>query len=79
MLLIDNLVVSPASFVLWVLRQVHRAAQEELDHEAERIPLQLAELHRLLEAGQIGEQEFDARERALLARLDELEQGAASR
>jgi len=77
MLLIDDLLVSPATFVLWILRQVHQAAEKELEDEAERIPGQLAELHRLLESGQIGEEEFDARERKLLDRLDALDQRAA--
>ena len=77
MLLIDDLVASPVTFVLWVLRQVHEAAEQELKDEAERIPVQLAELHRLLESGQIGEEEFDARERELLDRLDEIEPYAA--
>jgi len=77
MLLIDDLLVSPATFVLWILRQVHQAAEKELKDEAERIPGQLAELHRLLESGQIGEEEFDARERKLLDRLDALDQRAA--
>jgi len=77
MLLIDDLLVSPATFVLWILRQVQQAAEKELKDEAERIPGQLAELHRLLESGQIGEEEFDARERKLLDRLDALDQRAA--
>ncbi len=72
MLLIDDLLASPFKFVLWVMEQVHDAAEQEMREEAERIPLQLAELYRMLEAGQIGEDEFERRERALLSRLDEL-------
>lgn len=72
MLLIDDLLASPFKFVLWVMEQVHDAAQQEIREEAERIPLELAELYRMLEAGQISENQFDKRERALLNRLDEL-------
>lgn len=72
MLLLDDILASPFKFVLWVMEQVHEAAEQEMREEAERIPLQLAELYRMLEAGQISEGEFDRRERALLDRLDQL-------
>ena len=78
MLLVDDLVTSPVNFVLWIMRQVHEAAEKELNDEADRIPVQLAELHRLLESRQITEQEFEEREGELLDRLDELNQRAAS-
>ena len=74
MLLLDDLVASPVSFVLWVLRQVHEAAEKELEDEAEEIPSRLAELHRQLESGQISERDFDEQERQLLDRLDQLEE-----
>jgi hypothetical protein len=72
MLLIDDLILAPGKFVLWILRQVHEAAEKELDHEGERLTAELSELHRRLEAGAIDEQEFDLRERQILDRLDEL-------
>jgi len=58
--------------VLWILRQVHEAAEKELDQEGERLGAELGELHRRLEAGAIDERAFDAREREILDRLDEL-------
>ena len=72
MLLIDDLILSPGKFVFWILRQVHEAAEKELDHEAERLTAELGELHRGLESGAVGEREFDAREREILDRLDQL-------
>lgn len=72
MLLIDDLILAPGKFVLWILRQVHEAAEKELDQEGERLTAELAELHRRLEAGAIEEREFDLREREILDRLDEL-------
>lgn len=74
MLLIDDLLASPVNFVIWIMRQVQEAAEKELRDEADRIPVQLAELHRLLESEQITEQEFETREGELLDRLDELNQ-----
>ncbi len=78
MLLLDDLLAAPFKFVLWVMEQVHDAAEQEMRAEAERIPLELAELYRMLEAGQISESEFDRRERALLDRLDQLEREKAA-
>ncbi len=72
MLLIDDLLLSPGKFVVWVLRQVHDAAEKEMENEAERITGHLGDLHRLLESGRISEEEFDARERKLLDRLEEI-------
>lgn len=72
MLLIDDLILSPGKFVLWIMRQVHDAAEKEMDQEGERITAELGELHRRLEAGAVSEEEFDMRERKLLDRLDEL-------
>jgi len=72
MLLIDDLLLAPGSFALWILRQVHEAAEKEMDQEAERITAELGELHGHLESGAISEQQFEAREGELLDRLDEL-------
>ncbi len=73
MLLIDDLILAPGRFLVWVARQVHEAARKELDGEAEQITVELGELHRRLETGAIGEPEFAACERELLDRLDELQ------
>jgi Gas vesicle protein G len=72
MLLIDDLLLAPGKFVFWVLRQVHEAAEKELDQEGERLTAELGEMHRRLEAGAIDEGEFDLREHQILDRLDEL-------
>ncbi|HTQ25830.1 MAG TPA: gas vesicle protein GvpG [Candidatus Binataceae bacterium] len=79
MFLIDDLLLAPGKFVLWVLRQVHEAAEKELDQEGERLTAELGELHRRLEARTIGEREFDLRERKILDRLEELKSRGAER
>jgi hypothetical protein len=77
MFLVDDLVLSPAKFVLWIFRQVHDAAKEELSGERQRITAELSQLHAMLEGGRLSEDEFDALERVLLDRLDALEEQAA--
>jgi hypothetical protein len=80
MFLIDDLLLSPVKGVLWVFREIHDAAQQELAGESEAITAALSELYMRLETGQITEAEFDAQEKVLLDRLDRLQaQEAPSR
>ena len=69
MFLIDDILLSP---LLWIAREVHKAAEEELANESETIKADLSELYLMLETGRITEEEFDAREKKLLDRLDEI-------
>jgi hypothetical protein len=73
MFLIDDVLMSPVKGVLWVFREIHDAAQQELAGESEAITAALSELYMKLEIGQITEMEFDAQEKVLLDRLDHLQ------
>jgi hypothetical protein len=73
MFLVDDILMSPVKGVLWVFREIHDAAQQELAGESEAITAALSELYMRLETGQITEDEFDAQEKALLDRLDRLQ------
>jgi hypothetical protein len=77
MLLIDDILFFPVRGIIWIFREIHKAAQQELVSESEEITAQLSELYMRLETGQISEEEFDAREKILLDRLDEIERGRA--
>ncbi|MCR4308485.1 MAG: gas vesicle protein GvpG [Deltaproteobacteria bacterium] len=70
MFLIDDILLSPLHGVLWVAREVDKAAQEELANESGTIKADLSELYLMLETGRITEEEFDAREKVMLDRLD---------
>jgi len=70
MLLVDSLLASPFKGLLWIFREIHKAAQEETANEAESITHSLAELYAQLETGQITEEEFAVEETRLLDRLD---------
>ena len=72
MFLIDDLLLAPGSFLIWVMRKVHEAALEELENDTARITTELSELHRKLETGAITESQFEAREKELLDRLDQI-------
>ena len=77
MFILDDLIAAPFKGVLWILKEVVAAAEEEQAAESDRIKDRLRELYLLLETAQITEAEFDAEESTLLDRLDELEQAAA--
>jgi hypothetical protein len=73
MFLVDDILLSPVKGVLWVFREIHDAAQQELAGESETITAALSELYMRLETEQITEAEFDAQEKTLLDRLDRLQ------
>jgi hypothetical protein len=73
MFLVDDILLSPVKGVLWVFREIHDAAQQELAGESKAITTVLSELYMRLETGQITEAEFDAQEKVLLDRLDRLQ------
>ena len=70
MLLLDDVLLAPFGGLLWIVQKVHDAARDEMAHEADAITEELRQLYLKLEAKQIAEAEFDARERGLLDRLD---------
>jgi hypothetical protein len=78
MFFVDDLLMSPVKGVLWVFREIHDAAQQELAGESEAITAALSELYMKLETGQITEEQFDAQEKVLLDRLDRLQAEEAS-
>tara|TARA_Y100001933_G_C18962443_1_gene548740 strand:- start:724 stop:1032 length:309 start_codon:yes stop_codon:yes gene_type:complete len=73
MFIVDDLVLSPFKGFMWLVRELHSAAEREFADERERTLRALQSLHMRLEAGQIDEDEFDAEEARLLDRLDELD------
>ncbi len=73
MLLVDDILCFPVSGILWIFREIHNAALEEMASEPEAIAQQLRRLYMQLETGTISESEFDSEEKHLLDRLEELE------
>ena len=76
MLLVDDILCFPVRSILWILREIHNAAVEEVENEPEAIAQQLRRLYMQLETGAISEPEFEAGEKQLLDRLEAL--GGAS-
>lgn len=78
MLLLDDIALFPMRGILWVFRELHNAAMQELANEADSITNDLSQLYMMLERGEIPEAEFAARERELLERLEKIQQQTTS-
>jgi hypothetical protein len=74
MLILDDIFFFPVRSILWIFREIHNAAQQEIATEAEAITAELSELYMMLETGRITEDELDAKEVELLDRLDEIQE-----
>jgi len=77
MLFIDSLLMAPVNGLLFVFREVAKAAEAERAGDERSLMADLAVLHRSLDAGELTEEAFDAQEAKLLERLDQLH-GVAS-
>jgi hypothetical protein len=73
MVLVDDLLMFPIRSVLWIFREIHRAAQEELVTEADSLTAELSNLYMRLETGKISESEFAAEEKTLLERMERIQ------
>jgi hypothetical protein len=70
MLLVDDLLASPVNGLIWVFREIHKAATTEQATRRENIMAALSALYVSLEQEEITEEEFDTQEQALLDELD---------
>ena len=73
MFLVDNLLLSPFTSLLWVFKEINEAVQAERVGESEGVTRSLRELYMRLETGAITEEQFTAEEKQLLDRLDDIE------
>jgi hypothetical protein len=73
MLLVDDIPCFPFSGILWIFREINKIAHEEQDNEGQMVNEQLRLLYMQLETGGITEEQFDAEEKLLLDRLDEID------
>ena len=72
-LIVDDVLGFPVRALMWVFRELHSAAEQEIEGESESITNQLSELYMMLETGELTEVQFEERESGLLDKLDELE------
>lgn len=73
MLLVDDILGAPIKGILWVFKEIHKAASEAQRERRDQIMAELSALYVSLEQGDITEDVFDDREQALLDELDALD------
>jgi hypothetical protein len=74
MLLVDDVLFFPFKSLLAVFKEIYNAAVDDIAAESGAIRAELSQLYLALEAGTLSEDDFDARERELLDRLDAIEE-----
>ena len=72
MFLIDDLLLAPLRGLTFVAQSVYDAAEDHIAGERQALREELNDLYMQLDTGMIDEATFDAREEAILDRLDEL-------
>jgi hypothetical protein len=70
MFLLDDILLAPVKGLAAICQRVHQAAQEDLENQEKDVLATLAELHQLMDAGRIGDEDFNVRECDLLDRLE---------
>ena len=70
MFVLDDLVKAPFEGFMFLAREVANAVQKEQEGERANLMSELTALHRQLEEGLIGDEEFDQRESVLLDQLE---------
>ena len=73
MFLIDDILLAPIKFPLYVFKKIHEAAESEFT-DKDKITSQLRELYLLVESGKITEEEFNKMEAGLLDKLEAIEE-----
>ncbi len=76
MFVIDSILLSPMKGFMWIVRELHNAAQQEIKGEADQLTHRLSTLYMMLEANQVTQAEFESQEREILARLEAIEQAS---
>lgn len=73
MFLVDDILLSPIKFPIFVFKKIGESVQEELT-DKDKITSQLRELYLLVEAGKITEEAFEQMEAELLDKLEAIEE-----
>lgn len=72
MFLLDNILLAPAKGLLFIFKEIHKQAEEELRDSPEKLKKELYNLQTQLDSGQISEKEYMAMEEKILERWNKL-------
>lgn len=71
--IIDDILLSPVKGFMWLVRELHNAAEQQQASDREALMRELQSLHMRLEAGDLDEAEFEQREAELLDAIDAID------
>ncbi|XZE34428.1 gas vesicle protein GvpG [Pirellulaceae bacterium SH501] len=74
MFIIDDALMSPFKGFLFIAKEVQKACEQQLESDRAQLMGQLTALHKMLEQGEISEDDFDEKEAELLEKLEKFEQ-----
>jgi hypothetical protein len=77
--IIDDILLAPAKGFMWLVRELHQAAEREAADERAALMRRLQSLHMRLETGELDEPEFERQEAEILDRLETLEELESAR
>jgi L-fucose isomerase-like protein len=69
MFILDDILLSPARALLFILKEIHNRVEEEL-YDEEQIVKQLKNLQVAFELGEISEEEYELAEEKLMERIE---------
>lgn len=69
MFILDDIAMSPLKFTVWLAKKINEIVEREISDEG-RIKEKLMELQLKFELDEISEEEYNKREKELLARLE---------
>ncbi len=73
MFFLDDVVMSPFKGFMFLAREVANAVDKEKENQKLHLMSDLTSLHKMLEGGEISDDEFDEREAAILDLLERFE------
>ena len=73
MFIFDHIAFAPFSGFLFIVKEVAKAAEQEIEQNRNALMQELSGLHAKLEAGEISEDEFDELEQTILDTLEALD------
>jgi len=70
MFIFDHIAFAPFNGFLFIVKEVAKAAEQEMEQSRNALMQELSGLHAQLETGQISEEEFDELEQSILDTLE---------
>jgi hypothetical protein len=75
MFFIDDVLMSPFKGFMFLAREVANAVDKERENRKLNLMSDLTALHKMIESGEISDDEFDEREAEILDQLEQLDSG----